>query len=298
MDFAHIREAKGDRAFTIVNTTVLVLIFVSVLYPLLYIVSSSFSSSSAVISGRVVLWPVEPTLEGYAAVFKEHRIWSGFGNTLIYTFAGTAINVVITIMAAYPLSRKDLAGRNGLMFVFMFTMLFTGGIIPTYLLVKAIGILDTRWALLLPGALGVFNMIIMRTYFMTTIPDELLEAAQLDGCSDWTFLRRIVLPLSGPILAVVTLFYAVGHWNQFFNALIYLKNQHLYPLQIVLRDILIRNDIDASLLSDAEDAAKEQGLRDLLKFSLIVVATFPVLLFYPFVQKHFVKGVMVGSLKG
>ncbi|WP_135557555.1 carbohydrate ABC transporter permease [Paenibacillus cymbidii] len=298
MEFAHIRETKGDRAFTIVNTTVLLLIFASVLYPLLYIVSSSFSSSSAVISGRVVLWPVEPTLDGYAAVFKEHRIWSGFGNTLIYTFAGTAINVVITIMAAYPLSRKDLAGRGVLMFVFMFTMLFTGGIIPTYLLVKAIGILDTRWALLLPGALGVFNMIIMRTYFMTTIPDELLEAAQLDGCSDWKFLRRIVLPLSGPILAVVTLFYAVGHWNQFFNALIYLKNQHLYPLQIVLRDILIRNDIDASLLSDAEDSAKEQGLRDLLKFSLIVVATFPVLLFYPFVQKHFVKGVMVGSLKG
>jgi putative aldouronate transport system permease protein len=284
--------------FTFANYIVLSLFLITILYPLIYIVSASISSSEAVIAGEVWLWPVRPTLDGYIAVFKHRLIWSGFMNSLYYTVVGTAINVVMTILAAYPLSRKDLYGKNVFMFLFVFTMMFSGGLIPTYLLVKDLGLLNTTWAMLLPGALGVWNMIITRTYFQTTIPDELLEASQLDGCTDFQFVWKIVLPLSGPIIAVITLFYAVGHWNSFFNALIYLKNQKLYPLQLVLRDILVQNDVDMSMLMDVTEQAKREGLRELLKYSLIVVATVPLLVVYPFVQKYFVKGIMIGSLKG
>lgn len=201
-------------------------------------------------------------------------------------------------MAAYPLSRKDLIGKNVFMFLFVFTMLFNGGLIPTYLLIKDLGMLDTRWAVILPSALSVWNMIITRTYFMMNIPDELLEAAKIDGCNDFKFISRIVLPLSAPILAVITLFYAVGQWNQFFSALIYLKNPDLYPLQLVMRDILVQNQVDLEMINDVREAAAKAGLSELLKYSLIIVASLPVLIIYPFVQKHFVKGVMIGSLKG
>lgn len=170
--------------------------------------------------------------------------------------------------------------------------------IPSYLVVKELGMIDTRWSLIIPGALGVMNMIIARTYFQTTIPEELLEASQMDGCSDFTFVRKIVLPLSGPIIAVISLFYAVGHWNQYFSALLYLKHQELYPIQLVLRDILVQNEVDASMITDIADQAARDGLRELLKFSLIVVSTLPVLIIYPFIQRHFVKGMMIGSLKG
>lgn len=204
----------------------------------------------------------------------------------------------MTLLAAYPLSRKDLDGRNILMFLFVFTTMFSGGLIPTYLLIKDIGILNTPWAMLLPGAINMWNMIVTRTYFQTSIPNEILEAAKIDGCSDYRFLWKIVLPLSRPIIAVIALFYAVSHWNQFFNALIYLKKQNLYPLQVVLRDILVQNDVDVSMLADTEDAAKREGLRELLKYALIVVSSVPMMAIYPFVQKHFVKGVMIGSLKG
>jgi putative aldouronate transport system permease protein len=298
MEFSGLKETRGDKIFSGVNYIILTLFLLTILYPLIYIFSSSFSSTDAVISGKVFLLPVEPNLEGYYAVFNHKLIWTGFMNSLFYTVTGTSINIVMTILAAYPLSRRDLYGRNVYMFLFVFTMMFAGGLIPSYLLVKDIGILNTRWAIILPGALAIWNMIITRTYFQTTIPDEMLEAAQLDGCNDFQFLGRVVIPLSGPILAVITLFYAVGHWNQFFNALIYLKTQQLYPLQLVLRDILIQNSVDASMLTDVEDAAKREGLRELLKYSLIVVATLPVLIIYPFVQRHFVKGIMIGSLKG
>ncbi|ULL19823.1 carbohydrate ABC transporter permease [Paenibacillus sp. H1-7] len=284
--------------FTIINYTILSLFLITIMYPLIYIVSASISSSEAVISGAVWLWPIDPTLDGYSAVFKHKLIWSGFMNSIFYTVAGTAINVVMTILAAYPLSRKDFYGKNVFMFLFVFTMMFSGGLIPTYLVVKDLGLLNTTWSMLLPGALGVWNMIITRTYFQTTIPDELLEASQLDGCTDFQFIWKIVLPLSGPIIAVITLFYAVGHWNSYFNALIYLKNQNLYPLQLVLRDILVQNDVDLNMLMDVAEQAKREGLRELLKYSLIVVATVPLLVVYPFVQKYFVKGVMIGSLKG
>jgi len=269
-----------------------------VLYPCIFIVSASFSSTEAVVSGRVWLWPVDPGLQGYRAVFENKAVWRGFLNSIYYTGVGTFCNVCLTVIAAYPLSRRDFVGRSVFMFLFVFTILFSGGMIPTYLLVKQLGMLNTVWAMILPSALSVFNVIITRTYFQTTIPNEMLEAAQMDGCSDIRFLRRIVLPLSGPILAVITLFYAVGHWNSYFNALLYLNDRSLFPLQLVLRGILIQNQIDPSMMMNEEDLVARQGLADLLKYSLIVVATVPVLVIYPFVQKHFVKGVMIGSVKG
>jgi len=298
MEHSTIKETRNDQLFTVINYVILSLFLITILYPLIYIASSSISSSEAVISGRVWLWPVDLTLDGYSAVFKHKLIVSGFMNSFYYTVFGTLINVVMTILAAYPLSRKDFYGKNIFMFLFVFTMMFTGGLIPTYLLVRDLGLLNTTWSMLLPGALGIWNMIITRTYFQTTIPDELLEASQLDGCTDFQFVWKIVLPLSGPIIAVITLFYAVGHWNSFFNALIYLKSQKLFPLQLVLRDILVQNDVDLNMLVDVQEAAKREGLRELLKYSLIIVATLPLMIVYPFVQKYFVKGIMIGSLKG
>lgn len=298
MERTTIRDTGVDRAFNAFNYLILALLLVVVLYPLIYITSASISSAKAVTSGQVWLWPVNVTLEGYMAIFKHHLIITGFLNSLFYTTVGTGLNVVLTILAAYPLSRRDLFGRNVIMFLFVFTLLFSGGLIPTYLVVQDLGLLNTRWALILPTGLIVWNVIITRTYFQVTIPDELLEAAHLDGSNDFRFVWDVVLPLSAPIIAVNALFYAVGHWNQFFLALIYLTDQSLYPLQLVLREILVQNNIDASMVSDVEELIARQNLRELLKYSLIVVASLPLLLVYPFVQKHFVKGVLLGSLKG
>ena len=297
---AVMKESTGDRIFTFFNYLILTTLLVVVLYPLIYITSASFSDSVAVSSGRVWLWPVEPSLAGYEAIFKNKLLVSGFANSLFYTTAGTAINVVMTILAAYPLSRADLPGRAWLTFFFFFTTLFSGGLIPIYLVMRDLGLLNTRWAMLLPGALGIWNLLIMRTYFRMSIPPELYEAAQLDGANDFIYLLRVVLPLSGPIIAVVALFYAIGHWNAFFNALIYLTDKSLWPLQLVLRDILVQNQVDPSMLAglDARELARRQELRLLLKYSLIVVATLPLMLVYPFVQKHFVRGIMLGSIKG
>jgi multiple sugar transport system permease protein/putative aldouronate transport system permease protein len=297
LDIAKIKETRSDRIFTAINYTILSLILVVFLYPLIFIVSSSFSSTEAVLSGKVWLWPVDFSLEGYKAVFNYKSVWTGYGNSLFYTVVGTFINIVMTILAAYPLSRKEFYGRNFFMFLFFFTTLFNGGLIPTYLLIKELGMLDTRWAMIIPGALSVFNVIVTRTYFKTTLPDELHEAAKLDGCNDFKFLTKIVIPLSGPIIAVMALFYAVGHWNGFFNALIYLRDPSLFPLQLILNNILVQNQVDPTLLQDTEVLQKQAGLRELLKYSLIIIASLPVLIIYPFVQKHFVKGVMIGGLK-
>ncbi|NOU70568.1 ABC transporter permease subunit [Paenibacillus sp. LMG 31458] len=298
MEQANIREASNDRWFNVINYTVLTLFLIIVMYPLVFIVSASFSSPDAVISGKVWLWPVQPTLDGYEAVFKHKLIWSSFRNSVIYTVLGTVINVALTIMAAYPLARRDLYGKNAVMLLLVFTTMFSGGLIPSYLLVKDLGMLNTIWSMILPGAMSVFNVIITRTYFKTTIPEELLEAAQLDGCNDFKFVWNVVIPLSGPIIAVITLYSAVGYWNQYFNALIYLKQPSLYPLQLVLREILVQNEVDPGMLSDLGQEANREGLRALLKYSLIVVSSLPLMMIYPFVQKHFVKGVMIGSLKG
>jgi putative aldouronate transport system permease protein len=292
-----IHDTRQDKVFNVVNYVVLSLFTIAVLYPLIYIISASFSDPLAVSSGEVWLWPVDINLGGYRAILEYHSIVRGFLNSVWYAVVGSLIALALTLLAAYPLSRRDLFGRNWLMFFFTFTMLFSGGLIPTYLVVHDLGLLNTRWAIVLPGAMGVWNMIITRTYYQVTIPHELLEASRIDGCSDFQFFWRIVLPLSKPIIAVNLLFVAVGQWNQFFNALIYLTDESLFPLQLVLREILIQNTIDPTQM-DAAEMLRRQELRDLLKYCLIVVAMVPPLLAYPFVQKHFVKGIMIGSLKG
>lgn len=293
-----IRDTAGDRVFMAFNYLVLTLLLIIILYPLIYVLSASFSSGQAVSSGRVWLWPVEPTLAGYEAIFKNRMVIVGFYNSLFYTVVGTLVNVVMTILAAYPLSRPELPGRRVIAFLFFFTLLFSGGLIPTYLIVRDMGMLSTRWAMIIPTALSVWNVLIARTFFENNIPRELREAAELDGCDDFNFLWRIVLPLSGSILAVLALFYGVGHWNSYFNALIYLYDQNLWPLQLVLRDILVQNQVDPNMMTDAREMAAKAQLRELLKYSLIVVATVPLLIVYPFVQRHFVRGVMIGSVKG
>ena len=293
-----IRDTGLDRAFNIFNYLILTLLLVVILYPLIYILSASFSDAKAVTSGRVWLWPVDFTLDGYDAIFKHPLMMRSFFNSVFYTTAGSAISVALTILAAYPLSRKDLFGRGPIMFLFFFTLLFNGGLIPTYLVVKDLGLLNTRWALLLPAALSVYNMIITRTFFQTAIPDDLMEAAKLDGANDFRFLWDVVLPLSGPIIAVNALLYAVAQWNQYFSALIYLTDQDLWPFQLVLREILIQNNVDAQMMTDIQEMARRNNLRELLKYSLIVVSTVPILIVFPFVQKHFVKGALIGSLKG
>jgi putative aldouronate transport system permease protein len=292
------RQTGGDRAFDLINLFVLAVLFLSVLYPFIYIVSSSFSSTNAVQAGRVFLWPVEPSLKGYAAVFANRQIWWGFYNSLYYTVVGTTVSVILTVLAAYPLSRPDMPGRQFFAFLFLFTVMFSGGLIPTYLLVRNLRILDTRWALVFPAAVSVFNVLITRTFFQNNIPPEMLEAARMDGADDFLFLLKVVIPLSGPVIAVITLFYAVGQWNAYFRALLYLNDQKLFPLQLVLRDILISNQVDPTMISNEEDLLAREGLADLLKYSLIVVATTPVLIIYPFVQKYFVRGVMIGAIKG
>lgn len=300
MHTVKIKESRPDKVFTIINYTVLSILFVVFLYPLVYIVSASFSSGSAVVQNRVWLWPVDFSLDGYKAVFNHRLIMSGFTNSLLYVTIGTAVNLVMTVMAAYPLSRKDLVGRKPISLLFVFTMLFNSGLIPFYMLVTGLGMRNSFWALIIPSAMSVYNMIVTRSFFEQTIPTELLEASQIDGCTNMKFLLRCVLPLSGPILAVMALFYAVGNWNAYFNALIFIDDPNLYPLQLVLRQILIASQFDFSMMTGMDVAAQAQRayLKELLKYSLIVVASVPVLIIYPFVQKYFVKGVMIGSLKG
>ncbi|MFD0692994.1 carbohydrate ABC transporter permease [Paenibacillus sp. GCM10027628] len=293
-----IQENSTDKFYLFCVYLFLTVCLIIVAYPLVYIISSSFSSSSAVISGKVWLLPVEPTLRGYKAVFQNPQILTGYGNSLFYLFFGTLISVTLTITAAYPLSRNNFYGRNVITALFVFTMLFNGGLIPYYLTVKGLGLLDTRWAMIIPGAISVWQVILARTFFQTSIPSELTDAAHLDGCSDFKFLMRVVIPLSKPIIAVLLLMYAIGYWNSYFDALIFLKSAQLYPLQLILRNILILNSIDPTMVKDVRELAERQGLKELLKYSLIVVASAPVLILYPFVQKHFVKGLLIGSLKG
>lgn len=292
------KESKGDRLLTLGLNVFLLGWTLLVAYPLVYIVSSSFSSPQAVVAGKVWLLPVEPTLKAYRAVFNNQNILRGFLNSTLYMVVGTIISLALTVLAAFPLSRKEFVGRRFINGIFIFTMIFSGGMIPTYLVVKGLGLRNTLWAIVLPSAFSVWNMIITRTYFETTIPDELYEAAQIDGCSDFRFLLRFILPLSGPILAVIGLYYAVGLWNSYFNALLYLDSIERYPLQLVLRDILILSNIDISMMQDFNELLRKTGLSNLLKYAVIVVASLPVMVAYPFVQRYFVKGVMVGAMKG
>ncbi len=290
----------GDKMFDILNTAVLVLIFIILLYPMLIVFSSSFSSPQALMAGKVKLLPVDFTLMGYSAVLQHKQILTGFFNSAFYMVFGTAINMVVTVMAAYPLSRRDLWGKGFISFIFAFSMFFTGGLIPTYLLVRDLGMIDTRWALLIPCAMSVWNMVIVKTYFQNNIPESVFEAAKIDGCSDVKYLIRIAIPISKPVLAVIALYYAVSHWNVFTSGYIYIRNPELQPLQVVLRDILLLNQMQDMTSVEQLDASTQnaQQLSELLKYSLIIVSSLPMIILYAFTQKHFTKGIMVGSVKG
>ena len=289
----------GDKVYLALTLIILTVMLIVVAFPLIYVISSSFSSPTAVGNGRVILLPVEPGIEGYRAVFSTPMIWRGYRNSLFYTVFGTLINLVMTMLAAYPLSRRDLKVRKFVNIMFSFCMIFGAGMIPSYLLVRDLKLLNTIWALLIPGAMSVYNVIIARTYIQTSVPHELYESASLDGCSDFRYLWQIVVPLSKPIIAVLTLWYAVGHWNSYFNAMIYLRDQSLAPLQIVLRNILIVEDMDSiEMMNDINRFLDKQYMKNLYQYSLIIVASAPVMMMYPFIQKYFVKGIMLGSIKG
>lgn len=300
---ARIDRSPGDLFYSIINYIGLSIILIIVLYPLIYIASSSISSVEAVISGKVWLYPVGLNFAAYQAIFEYPGLWTSYGNTFIYTFGGIAVSVAITILAAYPLSRKTFSARNFYMFLFAFTMIFYGGLIPFYMQVRNLGLLNSRWSMILPTAMSIWNVIITRTYYQQTISEELHEAAQLDGCSDFKFLLLIVIPLSGAITAVNALFYGVAKWNSYFDALLFLTDRAKMPMQILLRRILISNTFDGNIDSGNQGSAvmSEQGrqaYRQLIKYALIIFSSLPILSLYPFLQKYFVRGIMIGSLKG
>ena len=288
-----------DRTLDIVLYAILGAITVSVLYPLIYVTSASFSNPVDVLNGNMKLLPIDLTLEGYRRVFRNSAILIGYKNTILYTVVGTIVNVAVTVATAYPLSRKDFVGRNLFTILFTFTMFFSGGLIPTYLVIRSLGLINNFWVMILPGTISVFNVIIARTFFKSAIPAELQEAAMIDGCSNIGILVRIVIPLSKPILAVLALFYAVAHWNAFFNALIYLNDRERFPLQLILREILLQNQMINTMTQTGDSDTMEMELwSESIKYSIMIVASLPVLVIYPFFQRFFVKGLMIGAIKG
>lgn len=287
-----------DKIFYTIINTIAFLLLIIVMYPLIYVLSSSFSSGAAVTSGKVLFLPVDFSTTGYRLVFSYKSVWTGYKNTIINTSIGTIISLCMTIMAAYPLSRRNFQGRQFYLTLFIIPMFISGGIIPSYILRSKLGMVNTRWAVIILGLVTTYNMTIMRTYFQNSIPSEIFDAAQIDGADDFTYLFRIVLPLSKAIIAVIILYVAVGYWNDYFHAMIYLRSENLKTLQQVLREILNANQISPTAIQDADLLAQLRGAGDVMRFSLIVVSTVPLLCAYPFVQKYFEKGVMIGSLKG
>jgi len=294
-----VAESTGDRAFQVINYCILAMFTLAVLYPLTYVVSSSFSSGSAIRSGSVKLFPVGANADAYRTVWHSHELVTSFLNSVFYAVAGAVIGTALTVLAAYPLSRSDLPLRRTLTFFFLIPTLFSAGIIPTYLIIRDLGLLDTRWAIILPGAMTIFNLVVTRAYYQISVPKELLEAAKIDGANDFRSFFLIALPLSKPIIAVNLLFYAVAQWNSWFPAFLYLSNEHLYPLQLVLRQTLVQSSINPSQIQggDVAELLRNRELFDKLKYALIVVSMLPPLIAYPFVQKHFIKGALIGSLK-
>lgn len=295
-----IHRSNSDKVFDFANIVVMIILLFIFIWPLWFTVIASFSDPKEVWLGNVYVMPKGFTLMAYEETIKYKAIWIGYRNTILYTAVGTAMNVILTVCTAYPLARKDFMPRNVLMFFFMFTMFFSGGMIPTYLVVNKLHMVNSPWAMIIPGAISIYNVIITRTYFMNSIPPTLQEAAELDGANSFQFLVRIVLPLSKPILAVIGLYYAVGHWNDFFSALLYINDKNLMPLQSFLRDLLMTNQMSMGNMQgmDAAQAEAKMQLSQTLKYSAIIVSTVPVLCIYPFIQKYFVKGVMIGSIKG
>ncbi|MHA0856161.1 carbohydrate ABC transporter permease [Paenibacillus sp. CMAA1364] len=297
------KDTGRDKAFVIFNYIYVFIAFVIVAYPVIYMISASISDPKLVSSGAMWLFPKGITFDGYRRVFENADIWRGYGNTIIYTVVGTLINLIVTLPAAYALSRKDFVGRNFFMGMFMVTMFFGGGLVPSYLLIKNLGMIDTMWALVIPSAASIWNIIVSRTFFQSTIPTELQEAAQIDGCTNIRLFFKIVLPLSMPIIAVMGLFYGVGNWNSYFSALIYLNDQDKFPLQLILRQILVLQEMSAQP-GGSMDATTALALNNkaevaaLVKYAVIIVATLPIIAVYPFLQRYFVQGVMIGSVKG
>ncbi len=292
------RKITSDRLFDMGVYAFLSVILIVILYPLYFVVIASFSDPVAVMGGQVTLLPVSPTLEAYRLVFRNSQVLTGYRNTILYTLSGTTLNILLSIAAAYPLSRRSLKGKSFVMGMMVVTMFFSGGLIPTYLVIRNLSLLNTFWVMILPGALSVYNVMIMRTFFATSIPYDLEEAAYVDGATHLRTLRSIVLPLSKPILAVMVLYYAITHWNAYFGALIYLKDQERYPLQLVLRTLLIQSQASEESFADVSGTFNRVMLAETMKYALIIVASIPVLCLYPLLQKYFVQGVMIGSVKG
>lgn len=299
-----IKESKADRVFLGFVYIVLILALLVTLYPLLYIISASISNPSAVNSGDMWLFPVDVTWEGYRLIFGNRDIWIGYYNTILYTTVGTLVNLAFTLPGAYVLSRDDFEFKGFVTKLMVITMFVSGGLIPSYILITNLGLTNTMWALILPGAASVYNIVVCRVFFESTVPDELTEAAVIDGASDFKIFFKIILPLSKPIIAVMALFYGVGHWNNFFSALLYIDDRSKYPLQMILREILVQQDMSSnpsvgSMTTDqAQFLYSQQQLSAILRYGVMIVATLPIILVYPFLQKYFVKGVMIGSIKG
>ena len=295
-----IKRSRGDFIFDCVNYLILGLVLVIILYPLYFIVIASISDPNAVQSGAVLLWPKDITFEGYRQILSYRSVWIGYRNTIIQTVTSTVFSVVVTMMTAYPMSRKNFLGKNVMLAFLMITMYFSGGLIPTYLQVKRLHLLNTLWAIILVGCISVYNIIISRTFLQTNVPEELYEAAAIDGCSHFQYFFKVVMPLSKALLAVLALYYGIGVWNNYFEAMIYLNDSDLYPLQLVLKNILVSNQVEAEMMTsmDYETMEEKQRFVDLMKYGLLIVSTVPVLAVYPFLPKYFVKGVMIGSVKG
>lgn len=294
-----IKQRKSDNVFDVVNITLLIILAFIFIYPLWFVLIASVSDPNEIWSGNVILFPKGVSFTGYEKILQQSDIWIGYRNSIFYTIAGVCISLFMTVSAAYPLSRKDFKARNFLMGIYTFTMFFNGGLIPSYLLVKNLGMIDSVWAILLPSCISVYNVIVTRTYFQNSIPYELYEAASIDGCTNFKYLLSVVLPLSKPILAVMVLFYGVSKWNEFFNSLIYLSSRDKFPLQLFLKELLVQSQITSEITGvDQRWAVEQMRLSESIKYGVIIVASLPVLMIYPFVQKYFVKGVMVGSIKG
>ena len=290
-------QSIADMVFDLIKIIVLGFACIVIIYPLYYVLVASFTEPQIVNSGKLLLYPEELFLGGYQRILQYKPVWTGYWNTIRYTVVGTAISLFATVPCAYALSRKDLFMRRQLMFLFTFTMFFTGGMIPLYLVIRNLNLYNTIGAMTLPSAVSVWNLIVCRSFFESTLPDELLEAARIDGCTDYNFFFGIVLPLSSTIIAVMILFYATTLWNSFMNAHIFLSDGSKMPLSVVLRNLIMVNQA-RNLTADAKQIVMRQKMAEQLKYGIIVVAALPLLVSYPFLQKYFTKGVMVGSIKG
>ncbi len=305
MKKTHMKQTPGEKVFSVAIYVFVVFMFLITLYPLIYVLSASFSDPDAVASGEMLLWPVGFNTDGYEMVFKNSQIWIGYRNTIFYTVVGTVMQLCVTLPCAYALSRRDLQGRGFFLAMFMVTMYFSGGMICDYLNINELGLIDNPLSQLLPGLVATYNMIVARTFFANTIPWELTEASYLDGASDFKLFTKVILPLSAPIIVVLALYYGVGHWNSYFNALLYLDNRELFPLQVFLKEILTQAQMANEFLVDGGYTPEEvrmleeqAEMANRIKYCVIVVSTVPMMIIYPRLQKYFAKGVMIGSVKG